>query len=115
MTETAPARTNGLGEACPPWCQIDHAKQPGVCVGRTGSIGDVWAAAVRSRGHGRVHVLGSLPDPAVRWPALHLDPGDAEDLAAIVGLLAGATPDRHRQLAAAIRQAAAQVTEGGPS
>jgi hypothetical protein len=38
-------------------------------------------------------------------------PPRAEELASLIEALADATPDQHRELAAAIRQAAAQITE----
>jgi hypothetical protein len=106
-----PARTNGQGDPCPPWCVTDHAKYSF---------------------HGAENAVGYAPEfhrwsiRAVRFP-VERDPHiqvaaagvvsvplhDAGGLAAIIEDLAGATPGQLRQLAAAIRQAAAQITEAG--
>ncbi len=82
------------------------------CVGSGGQAGDIWTRAIRARDGFHISIQGSLPDPAADWPRLTLDPREAESMAVIVGLLADATPDQHRELAAAIRQAAADITEG---
>jgi hypothetical protein len=122
MTETArPARANRDGHPCPDWCTSDHERH------------DIHAAASLPVGvPGRVRGLedkflvyacqaaGAGPEVAVtvlRYgqgdddPDLWLGPREAGRLAVIVGMLAAAAPARHRDLAAAIRRAAAQVTE----
>jgi len=42
-----------------------------------------------------------------------MPPGEAASLAGLVEMLAGATPDQHRELAAAIRAAASVITGAG--
>jgi hypothetical protein len=117
MTETtSPARTNPhTGRDCPPWCQIDHSK-PNMtsCVG-SGSegihLGPVWARAVIAPDGPLVAVDGVDPDDPERSAYIAVEPRQAGNLATFTELLAGLTPDQHRDLAAAIRRAAAQVTE----
>jgi hypothetical protein len=114
MTETTrPARANGHGEPCPPWCATDHSREfREACIGGGGGIGQVWTRAVRAPlTDAKVSLSGSLPDVDADWPHLYLNLRDAEYLAVIIELLAGASPDQHRELAAAIRQNAAQITE----
>jgi hypothetical protein len=110
-----PRRNPHTGLDCPPWCVTDHA-QVSACIG-SGTIGsrelsDVWARAIlapRHDGSPAVAVTGS----AVGGDGTHhveLPPRDALQLAGLVELLAGATPDQHRELAAGIRKAAADIT-----
>ena len=47
------------------------------------------------------------------WPQVQVRAVDADGLAGLVELLADATPAQHRQLAAAIRTAAAVITDAG--
>jgi hypothetical protein len=100
MTETA----------CPQWCVTDHDRF---------SFHGSGPVTVEAPQHRTCHVravqyaAGGGPlvqvaaDGTIRVPA-----DDAGDLAAVIEQLAGATPEQHRELAAAIRKAAAQVTEG---
>ena len=111
MSEDQAPRQNAEGHPCPPWCDVDHAKFDS-CVGSGGQADDIWTRAIRARDGFHISIQGSLPDPAADWPRLTLDPREAESMAVIVGLLADATPDQHRESAAAIRQAAADITEG---
>ena len=124
MNDTAgPARANRRGDPCPSWCTTDHdtpsagghfydfhggpavrTEIPGVIV----SIPD-WIA-VRPVSTGRpgdgepnVSVTGTV----CTW----IRPGDAEDIAGLIEMLGRATPDQHAEVAAAIRQAAAQITK----
>ena len=111
------SRQNHHGDPCPPWCTADHSK-PGPCVGG-GSAGmdrdslpdSIWTRAIRNRDGFRVSVSAALPDVDAAWPHLSLDLRDAESLAVMVELLADATPEQHRGLAAAIRKAAAEIAE----
>ena len=113
--ETTAPRQNAEGQPCPPWCTVDHTQKfHEACISRPAGIDQIWACAVRRTGVARrVAVSGSLPDPLADWPHLNLDLREAEHLAVLVELLADATPDDHRQLAAAIRQALAVITEVG--
>jgi hypothetical protein len=117
MTETAsPARTNPhTGRPCPSWCRIDHSKENmDACVGGGSEgihLGPVWARAVLARSGPLVAVDGVDPDDLECSAYVAVEPWKAANLATFAELLAGLTPDQHRELAAAIRRAAAQVTE----
>ena len=63
----------------------------------------------RDRSH-LVGITGLGPAEADESLHLRLDLHDAGQLAGLVELLADATPDQHRELAAAIRMAAADIT-----
>ena len=113
---SAPTRTNPhTGRPCPDWCQIDHAEPAQTsCVG-SGSSGlrlpqsTIWARAMITPKGPRVTVHGmdwATPDRDVY---VAVDPRHAGDLAVLLELLAGATPEQHRMLAAGIRQAAADL------
>ena len=124
MNDTAgPARANRRGDPCPSWCTTDHdtpsagghfydfhggpavrTEIPGAIV----SIPDWIAVRPVSTGHpgdGEPNV--SVTGTVCTW----IRPGDAEDIAALIEMLGRATPDQHAEVAAAIRQAAAQITE----
>jgi hypothetical protein len=116
MTVTAdrPIRQNRDGDPCPPWCRTDHDKEvaPGIfaCTHRTGLL----RTALGYRGlltsvslHDGLEVHVSGLDEGMLFVQVRF----AEGLAGLAELLAGATPDEHRQLAAAIRQAVAAATE----
>jgi hypothetical protein len=116
-TATRPARANRNGSPCPPWCTTDHdeevvpgtgifASAHGAEVARIPAGGVVRACLLPSDGIAYVHVSGGAQP-------LFVPAADAEDLACFAELLAHATPDQHRDLAAAIRRAAAQATEAG--
>jgi hypothetical protein len=115
MTESQATRRNPhLGTDCPPWCRTDHAQQFGeACVGGGGGdlSGNIWTRAIRNRDGFEVGVtgIGNGEDDA----SLHFSVSarEAGELAGMVELLAAATPEEHRELAAAIRKAAAQITE----
>jgi hypothetical protein len=101
----APARVNRDGDPCPPWCVTDHGKysfhgseritveapQYHLCGAR--------AIKYSGIGGGQIQVSG---DGIVALPC-----SEAGDLAALIEELAAATPAQHRELAAAIRRAAA--------
>ena len=110
-TEQAP-RQNSEGDPCPPWCVTDHGKYD-----FHGSE-PVIVEAPRPRDCCVRAILpyeGQKTQISVQSAGeqLWVDLGDAPDLAALVELLAGATPAQHRKLAAAIRQVAADITEAG--
>ena len=109
--DLAPRRNPHLGTDCPPWCATDHADQFGsACIGGGGGIDRIWSRAVRSRDGFEVGITGLGPAEADESLHLRLDLHDAGQLAGLVELLADATPDQHRELAAAIRMAAADIT-----
>jgi len=116
---TAPRRNPYLDADCPPWCDADHAMAP-ICVGSGGPYFpaaqcDVWARAILGPHHAGnpvVAVTGSVRGKG-RTYHVELRPHRAEDLAGLVETLAAATPGQHRELAAAIRKAAADITEAG--
>jgi hypothetical protein len=103
---------------CPAWCEIDHSRGDKNCVGSGGSPGlfgpnsdSVWTRALRRvSGQYMVAVTGA-GESVDKGGHLSLAPYDAEHMAALVELLAEATPDQHRELAALIRLAAVTVRE----
>lgn len=112
--DQAPRRNPQLGTDCPPWCRADHADQLAcACVGGGGSIGHIWTRAVRSRARFEVGVTGLGPEEADESLHLGLDLREAGQLAGLLELLADTAPDQIRELAAAIRKAAADITGGG--
>lgn len=105
MTPSHAPRTNSAGHPCPPWCVTEHDELTPSHFGeqraiRLGGEHDdrICAAAVARRGP------GALARVSVR---------EAEDLAAIIGMLGAATPDQRRELAEAIRAAAAVIAGAG--
>jgi len=116
---TSMTRVNRDGHPCPPWCASDHDEElaPGhfyvthstdhalVLLGEYDRV-RVSGVLFPSDGKGAVHVSGGDAP-------LFVDPKHAEGLAALADLLAGATPEQHRALAAAIRQAAETITQPG--
>jgi hypothetical protein len=122
MTETTqPARANRDGHPCPPWCTADHndgSFAASTHCGHAGGIdfGDrdldsIWAAAILGEYHdGRPHVAVTghryrqSGSPQLQVRGIH-----AGDMADLVDMLADASPDQHRELAAAIRKAAADI------
>jgi hypothetical protein len=44
---------------------------------------------------------------------VRISASDADDLAALIGMLAEATAEQHRELAKAIRKAASEIAEAG--
>ena len=123
MNESRPPRTNRWGHPCPPWCATDHS----VPVAQSH-----WGTAtfIEVLGTGRTpdrivsasHLASERDKPEVSVttvrhgsepPWLWLSPAVAGHLAGIVEMLAGATPDQHRELAEAIRKAAAGITGVG--
>lgn len=110
--------------ACPPWCETDHDRRPASShqgrravihvPGRAEFPDEITvepvahlAARPRVEPYVRLGALRLAHDEAS--PFLALTPADAAQLAGIVDMLAGATPDQHRELAAAIRHAAGQI------
>lgn len=109
MTLTAdhPARANSEGEPCPSWCITDHAQFT-----FHGSERISFRATDFSSYHARVVRFVTGDQVAVSGAEIAYVPADrAPDLAGLIEGLAGATPEEHRKLAAAIRQAAAAITE----
>ncbi len=137
-TTTAPVhgpapRQNRDGHPCPPWCVTDHET---VQYGTDGTYGFHGSArtyiklrsrsarledeiSVRAIRYGceepepHVALAGTVFGAGAPAPRLDVAGDDMEGLAVMVEMLARATPGQHRQLAAAIRQAAAGIT-GAP-
>ena len=127
MTESQAIRQNDEGHPCPPWCTDHH---PEAFIHRTANteidfdrdghyayahVCGLDFASVPGRGpqvriYGRHRDMGT--DVTVR-AELYLPPANALPLADLIEVLAEAGPDQHRELAAAIRQAAAAITEAG--
>lgn len=120
LTAPAPVRASRDGHPCPPWCQRDHV---GVSthIRHTGTVdfGDrgldsIWASAILADHHNGCPAVSvtSHQYELHGSPYLAVPAHRADELAAMVELLAALTPDQHRELAAAIRQAAADITGG---
>jgi hypothetical protein len=128
---TGTSRANRDGHPCPPWCQTDHDEILSLAghflfhggppadielTGKTSAPDKITARAFHvgdPRFEAVVSVAALRHGTDGQQPHLWLTPGDAGDLAGLVDMLAGATPARHRELAAAIRRAAAVITDGG--
>jgi Domain of unknown function (DUF6907) len=122
-------RQNRDGHPCPPWCQTDHDEVHGPA----GAYGFHGGPATRIEVDGKTSIPddiitrafhagypGSEPVVSVAVfqrgagpenPQIWLSPDDAKHLAAIIGAIDDW--DQLSRLAAAIRQAAAQITEAG--
>jgi hypothetical protein len=126
MTASQAPRQNQEGHPCPSWCVTDH-DTPQFSDG-TGFRTHLGARAVIMPAAGpRLARIAAYPAsdtaglPEVNVHASAYDkpevadgyviPDDPEALALLVELLADATPDQHRELAAAIRKAAADITD----
>ena len=128
MTAGQPSRQ------CPPWCCIDH-DQPHIGgqvirthMGSKAAVTLVRAALLRQAVPDQIGVrpihaaqCGRRPEIALDGWRYHSDsPGpwlaiplsDAAALAEVIGMLAAATPRQHRELAEAIRAAAAIAGDG---
>jgi len=117
---SAPTRTNPhTGRPCPDWCQSDHAERFQVaCVGSSTAglrmeLGNVWARAMITPDGPRVCVNGTACDDPHRSAYVETEPQHAEQLATLMELLAEATAEQHRMLAAGIRRAAADLDGQG--
>jgi hypothetical protein len=105
-------RANRDGHPCPRWCTADHDEElvPGyfslVHKAEIARVGGVISRPVLLPARGHSQVQAGAPGHS-----LTLDPDDAERAAVLVEELANATPEQHRELATAIRQAAAVITE----
>jgi hypothetical protein len=115
---------------CPAWCAKDHLRfdPPGIPRAHLSATTEILPGPAESlqamhvyamtsdawewpRDH-RVSIGGYVPpDEGINWrdrlPSLHLMRLDANDLATIIGMLAEATPDQLRRLAAGIRRCSA--------
>jgi hypothetical protein len=135
MTETArPARANCKGDPCPSWCEVDHETPSSTgghlyefhggqtarieMPGAVASMPD-WIA-VRPVSDGQpgygeqnVSVTGTMYGSDRDDPNAWVRPREAEHIARVIEILAKATPDQHRELAAQLRKAAALITEDG--
>jgi hypothetical protein len=124
MTGQQPPRADGE-TPCPRWCAVDHStnanrihsagpvyiRMPGAFEGLLDGI-RVRAIQLALEGEAPEVVVGTsrYGVPEAPDPSLWLKPEDAKALAVIVEMLAAATPDQHRELADAIRNAAADIT-----
>ena len=133
MTASRARRTNSEGHPCPPWCVTDHAKVHGAAGNYQSHLGaragielpgtdpcsrDPISAGPAHDGtkSGRAHVAlsGYRPGASLAGvPYVRISASDADDLAALIGMLAEATAEQHRELAEAIRKAASEIAEAG--
>jgi hypothetical protein len=122
MMSSQAASPISAGHLCPRWCVAGHDELTPFHFGEQrdirsgGEHNRISAAVVEDSGryadrapfvllHGsQLNGLGALARVPVR---------EAEDLAAIVGMLAAATSDQHRELAEPIRAATAVIAGAG--
>jgi hypothetical protein len=129
MTAGRKRRANSEGHACPPWCITDHEKVHGAAgtyqshrgvragielPGANPSSKDPISAGPVHDGaeSGMAHIVLSGYRSGVGpagVPYVRISVGDADDLAIIIGMLAEATPEQHRELAEMIRKAASEI------
>lgn len=126
-SDSYPPLTAITGGPCPPWCTTDHAKPvfpdgSGVrshvgnlpAVQLRGGYIAAWPAQFSAPGSpGQVAVSGTHyvdGTTTASTPPVYLAPADAGALASIIWQLAGASRAKHRELATAIRAAAAIIT-----
>lgn len=112
MTEATPPRANRDGHPCPPWCVTDHGRygfhgSERIAVAMPGAGGFRVSAVLPGGADVPVVCVAELGTTEPLWTGI----GEAVNLAVVVERLAAATPEEHMELAAAIRRAAAQVTE----
>ena len=125
-------RQNRNGHLCPPWCTIDHHRTVPILDGpiahHMGARARFELAGTEQQGK-PADELGVRPfhsdhDEApyvlvsgYRFgdhdsePRLRPQPCEAQKLASLIEMLADATPAQHRELAAAIRKAATDITD----
>ena len=116
------ARQNSKGHPCPPWCTVDHDERIGSGQFTATYHGTETPVIHTDSGYVNAsayhHGFGDdAPQIALTClapgGALLVDVHDSGKLAAFVEQLADATPEQHRELADAIRKAAADITEAG--
>ena len=120
MTDQAP-RQNHDGHPCPPWCVTDHGQEltPGHLI--RSHVGHSTSLQVSERAHVLTrpcHAPSREPEVQITLSgvaAIFVAPASADGLAALIDALSDAAPADVRALAAAIRQAAADITDGGQS
>jgi hypothetical protein len=116
MTASQKPRQNREGHPCPPWCTTDHGQGPFPGHFWTGHGGDGVSLEVGKHVYVSVrpcHVTSREPEVQVTHSGhggVFLAPSSAECLAGLLDALADAAPADVRQLAAAVRQAAAGIT-----
>ena len=123
MNEDQAPRQDGKGQPCPPWCTADHERVrawgtdddhmgdlAAIELGRAAGYGRALTRAVRFTGLPGLQVQVGATGAGGSAPFLYIGPDYAVALAAIIETLGAASPDAHRELAAAIRQAAADIT-----
>jgi hypothetical protein len=123
-------RANPNGHPCPPWCVVDHETDAGgghryifhgnqtariEVPGKPGRMDDSIHVRAIHGGYAddqpQVDMGADRSGVDGRSPHAWIAPRDAGDLAVIIDMLAKASPAQHRELAAAIRKAAADITE----
>jgi hypothetical protein len=120
--------TGGQRPACPRWCvghHVEHGSQthrsaptriaaaPGqdtswITAQALTDDSDLWR-------HGQVVSIIANPPGGEPWSHAFLAPASAEAIADIIGFLATATPEQHRELATGIRRCATLIAAGGTS
>ena len=114
MTSGQAPRQNRDGHPCPPWCVVEHDQQlmPGYFNTSHAAesvrihLTSVRAVLQPAVGNAKVQVC----TPGRGGGSVFLEATTAGYLAVLIEELADATPDQYRELAAAIRKAAADIT-----
>ena len=123
MTGSDALGASHTSDPCPSWCAGNHGEVAPTHIGQQREIlpgskyHRICAAAIQQRGPfspiGEPHVLVHGSKYRSRSAVLFAHLRDAQSLAVIVEILADATPGQHRELAEAIRAAAADITGAG--
>jgi len=124
VTESQAIRQSRDGDPCPPWCTRHH---PDAEIHRTDCAEvDFWKSGVASwiNVTGIDYCQGGGPEVSINgWrqvigtgkrisPCTVLSLTQARQMAELIEVLQDATPEQHREIAAAIRRAA-DITEAG--
>jgi len=116
VTASQEPRQNRDGHPCPPWCTVDHDEE--LVSGRRAVAHGGDGTWLRVSGRAYVsarpcHVTSREPEVQITLSgvaAIFIRPASADGLAALLDALADAALADVRQLAAAIRKAAADIT-----
>jgi hypothetical protein len=116
VTASQASRQKSQAHPCPPWC-VDHDEIADIHKTRRVAVKLPDYAGYVSTISGQfglsataVGMHGMCDDVSAD---LYVPLADAGQLAGLLEILAYATPGQYRELAAAIRQAAADITEAG--
>ena len=108
--------------ACPAWCTTDHKHPDADSLHRTthmAAVNALWIndglVSTRAFWSGYDHTAPGVFVSLSTGTGVLAGVKSTDGLADLVELLADATPDQHRQLAAHVREAADAITKGSAS